>query len=312
MLGRFTTPDPASDPGWNLQLYGLGDPLNLYDPEGLGVVSTLVRLFGDEQINQFSDADLDAAYGNDKDVLMGMSYGARNAITLGFYADYESPDEFAKRNGCKADTAAFAAASIATEFACDFALSAATGGAAGAIKGGLKVAQTTRRIAKAWQAAQWTSDAVHAAKGVVTYSQTGDATQLLGAAGMAGSHALGRVFSATGRVSGRKAKVGSMTVGGSPRQTRRLNRSTEVIPSPAEGVTHGAIRFHELSGGAKQIVRKLRWSRRAKVGSGIKVEDFRAASEFMNRELGIALNSRGSLVVVRGRGTTVDFALAGR
>ncbi len=34
-LGRFTTPDPARSPDFNLQSYALNDPINFFDPEGL-------------------------------------------------------------------------------------------------------------------------------------------------------------------------------------------------------------------------------------------------------------------------------------
>jgi RHS repeat-associated protein len=56
-LGRFLTADPyvatadgANDPGepqsWNRYSYVLGDPINLYDPEGLKAEGTLGRILG--------------------------------------------------------------------------------------------------------------------------------------------------------------------------------------------------------------------------------------------------------------------------
>lgn len=67
------------------------------------------------------------------------------------------------------------------------------------------------------------------------------------------------------------------------------------------------MRFADLSSGAARLVRKLANGGRTFVGAGVRVADLQAASRFLNRELGIAIDRSGRLVAVAGKRGEVVF-----
>ncbi|MBS1910851.1 MAG: hypothetical protein JST22_02580 [Bacteroidetes bacterium] len=82
-----------------------------------------------------------------------------------------------------------------------------------------------------------------------------------------------------------------------PSSTRAITRATPA-PNPSGLVQ---TKFGDLSGSAKRIVRSLNESGSVGLGSGVKVKDLRAASEFIGKEIGVVQNTEtGSLRGILG------------
>lgn len=66
-------------------------------------------------------------------------------------------------------------------------------------------------------------------------------------------------------------------------------------------IGEGAIKFSELTPGAKRLVTELDTADRVGVGNGVKVEDVRLASHYINKEIAIVQNKNtGELTAIKG------------
>ena len=89
--------------------------------------------------------------------------------------------------------------------------------------------------------------------------------------------------------------------------SRSFNRTSTGVGRDSDTGQTVSLAYNNLSSGAARLVNGLQKTKRMKVGSGIKADDLRQASIFMNRELGIARNRLGNLVAVRGSSRKVNF-----
>ena len=93
---------------------------------------------------------------------------------------------------------------------------------------------------------------------------------------------------------------------------RGLNRTSQGVGHALDTGRAITIAYKDLSSGAARLVDGLRKGTRIKVGSGVRVDDLRQASIYLNRELGVARDRLGNLVIVRGQGTEVAFRASDR
>jgi hypothetical protein len=90
---------------------------------------------------------------------------------------------------------------------------------------------------------------------------------------------------------------------------RQLSRTSVGVAQDIETGLAATVQFKDLSSGAARLVRQLSSKSRVRIksGSGVHVDDLQQASMYLNRELGVAMDSQSRLVVVRGSGTQVRF-----